>query len=55
MQRKVICTGEMSSNPFSTLERQNFPEFSPVFTKNRTPSSSEVCHRWALIEISPGK
>ncbi len=34
----VMCT-----NPFSSQERQHFPEFSPMF--NKTPSSCEVRHR----------
>ena len=45
---EVVHAGEMPSNPFSALERQNFPEFSPIFTKTRTPSSSEVHTRVAM-------
>ena len=31
----------MSANPFLSLDRQNFPAFSPMF-KKKTPSSTEV-------------
>lgn len=30
------------SNPFSTFDGQNFPDFSPIFTKSRTPINTEV-------------
>jgi len=51
---EVIRAGEMPSNPFSALERQNFPEFSPVFTKTRTPSSAEVHTRSYVVVVQMG-
>ena len=42
----------MLSNPFSTLERQNFPEFSPIFARTTTPASGTVrLHTITLREI----
>ena len=40
----------MSVNPFMSLERQNFPEFSPMF-KKKTPTSTEVgvCLKLGLL------
>lgn len=35
----------MSVNPFLSLDRQNFPAFSPMF-KKKTPSSTEVKSVW---------
>ena len=38
----------MSVNPFLSLDRQNFPAFSPMF-KKKTPSSTEV-RFWFMFE-----
>lgn len=42
----MYCGRKMPSNPFSSLERQNFPDFSPVFARSNTPASEEV--KWDI-------